>query len=93
MTQQPYGRIRVNKQLALGAEAIFNETLDRLWAEHAKLPNPSPESLETLHQIRLVEKLLRITEGTIIEKGWDDEAAAPDGRIQLGRSADDQSRA
>lgn len=83
----PYGRIRVTREPALMLEEILRNELDALWAIHGTLPNPSTDSLATLRRIRVVERLLRVTTGTILEKGWSDGGADVAGQPQLQQRA------
>lgn len=65
-----WGRVRMTKDMAAANVKALTAYLNALRSYHQTMDKPSDESLETMKEIRMVEKLVENVEGLRREKGW-----------------------
>ena len=65
-----FGRLRLNQRMWSALYRVMQMQLKTMWDYHHTLVNPSSESIENLHRIREIQKIMRNLETLGIEKGW-----------------------
>lgn len=66
-----WGRVRLTRRMWEANYRAVRSVLNARWRIHHELPNPSPESRESLTEIRELQKVINNLEGLAEEKGWD----------------------
>lgn len=66
-----WGRLRLTREMWEVLQPAVKMHIHAMWQLHNTIPNPSPESRESLDRIREMQKVLHNLEGLAEEKGWD----------------------